>query len=599
MTFLLFTGAFTYFFFLFRGLENQKVLPAVFGFSVFLLLTRVARVWASNQTISMLLHMSSVASLAFVVYTLGLGQTMRSLWEVVTVPFRILAGYLRGIWGALMAPFNFNQKMPQVTPSISRFSIVRSVVVGVLLAIPVIALLLSLLGSADPIFAFEIKKVFSWDILVDIPKRLFWSLFILIFFTPFSFLRLKDRVNAPLRVLGNLGWHRELTVVMALVAATVAGFLVIQWPYVFANVPAETDLSKFGVATYSEYVQKGFGELLRVAALLYVVVWVGLLTTRDSVKKLIGTLPLFQWVVMGELMLFVVSVFRRIWLYQQLHGWTLVRIYGGVFLLWIAGMIVFLALRHIAKKRWVVGELIMTAAVILSLGFFNVEHFIATTHPPTVNKRVDYVYLSGMSPDGYVGWKMGFDWASNVLLNSGLDKKDRLDALDRRDIAYAGVIMHRLSRQYHRLVLNFGSDEEQLQYTKTLLNYQQQFEGGSELIHNWKRELDEGKRSSSETIQSVRFRDVFEYPLPFDSNRTLYFLLSVAKVRNYDRLDRLFVWNYSGVKAYHQMKQDMPFNKLLDLHAAYRLLSRKIESRGELGYPSDISFSAPFLDSPQ
>lgn len=597
-TLLLYLGTCVYFFFLLRGYEKKKVLSAVFGFFGFLLLTRLARIWTSNQTISTLLHLSSLATLTLIVYTLGLGQMVRSLWEVVTVPFRTLAGYLRGIWGALIAPFGANPERPKIARTVSRFSIVWSVVVGVIIALPIITLLLSMLGSADPIFAFEIKKVLSWDVLTDIPKRLWWSFLILVFLTPFLHLRIKDRVNAPLGMLGKLGMHRELTVVIALVAATVAIFLVIQWPYVFASVPAETDLSKFGVATYSEYVQKGFGELLRVAALLYGIVWVGLLATRDNAKKLLRILSVFQWVVMGELFLFVVSVFRRIWLYQTYHGWTLVRIYGGVFLLWLTCMVVFLALRHVARKRWVVGELVMTAVVILSLGFFNAEHFIATTHPPTVNKRVDYVYLSGMSPDGYAGWKMSFDWASEVLLGRELEKKPILDPLDRRDIAYAGTIMHRLSRQYHRLVLNFGSDDEQLLYAKTLLEYQQPFEGNVELIRTWKRELDEGKRSASETIQAIRIVHVL-YPLPFVSNQSLYFLLPVVKVKTYDQLDRMFVWNFASFKAYERMKQEIPFPKLMEFHTAYRQLARKIESRRELDYPSDISFRAPFLDIPQ
>jgi hypothetical protein len=125
---------------------------------------------------------------------------------------------------------------------------------------------------------------------------------------------------------------------MTLVGITVGAFLIVQWPYIFAHVAAETDLSQFGVATYSEYVKRGFIELLFISGILYSLLWVGLLTLRSKKEKTFHALQIIQSGVIVLFSIFLLSIARRILLYWDLHGLSLIRIYGGVFLLWIAGM---------------------------------------------------------------------------------------------------------------------------------------------------------------------------------------------------------------------------------------------------------------------
>ncbi len=596
----LFVGVFVFFFLVLRGFAHKKLHTAILGYFFLLIISSLNLMRVSSGVIWTLSFLAAAASIVLLIYVLSIRlSVVRSLWELVFIPLRLMGGYLTACGNAFLFFVGKHAALPSFTLfEKSRWVGIRSVIVGLILSIPVVLILLSLLQHADPIFSYYVSKLFSTDIVTKIPQRLMFSLLMFGVFVPFVFFKLRDYVSSPFDSVRKLGWHREATVVMTLVVIVIGAFLVVQWPYIFARVAAETDLSRFGVSTYSEYVKKGFGELLRVAFVLYGLIWAGLLLIRDKSRKEQGMLYYIQLLGIAELLIFVFSIFRRIWLYQLYHGMTLVRMYGGLFLLWLTGMVIFLALRHIAKKRWVVGELVLTGVLLAGIGFFNVEHYIAAVHPPTVNTSVDYVYLSGLSPDGYIGWKMSFDWASDVLTSRGLEKKPILDPLDRRDIAYAGTIVHRLLQQYHRLVLDFGSSDEQMRYTKALLEYQQPFEGNVELIRTWRRELDEGKRSASETIQAIRFTHFVGYPLPFNSNKSLYFLRSVARVKTYDRLDRLFVWNYTEAKAYERMKQEMPFPKLLELITAYRQLSRIIVSRGEYDYPSDIFFPAPFLDTP-
>ena len=225
---------------------------------------------------------------------------------------------------------------------------------------------------------------------------------------------------------------REFVVVMTLVSCIMAAFLIVQWQYIFVSVPAETDLSRFGVQTYSEYVTKGFIELLQVAVLLYSLLWAGLLLLRRNNFNHMF-LKMMQYVVVGEFVLFAASVLRRVHLYQAYHGLTLIRVYGALFLLWLLVMIVTLAARHMTRRPVVQYEIIFTLIILVFIGLHNTEAFIATSSPPTVNDRVDYIYLSRLSADGVVGWKQAYNHAKEVLANPQFNSGKVIGQEDRRE----------------------------------------------------------------------------------------------------------------------------------------------------------------------
>jgi len=202
---------------------------------------------------------------------------------------------------------------------------------------------------------------------------------------------------------------------MGSVASVLLLFLVIQWPYVFAHVAAEADLSKFGVATYSEYVKRGFNEFLMVAVILYSLLWMGLTAYRSHPHKEGKVLFVIQTIAAGLFLLFIVSVLRRILLYWDLHGLSLIRVYGGLFLVMVFALTTTLYLRHISKIRFIGIELGSITVFILILGLWNQEAFIISNHPPTVNNLVDYVYLSRLSADGIDGWVESYRFAAQNL----------------------------------------------------------------------------------------------------------------------------------------------------------------------------------------
>ena len=396
------------------------------------------------------------------------GSAPGGLLELVLTPTWMAWEYLRGV-RRVIGSFWSGEWVKNQTVVIKKKvtagpSWIKSVLTGVVIGLPVVAWLISLLSHADPIFANFVKNIVSEEFLRQLPSRLVWSVFIVIMMLPLLKLAWRG-YRSPLGFLTR-GWEREMSIVLAMVVVVLGSFLVVQWPYVFVSVAKETDLSMYGVATYSEYVKKGFGDLLQVALLVWGVAWAALLVGKNRVgQALLGL----------EFGVFVVSIFRRVWLYQSLHGMTLARLYGLVVLVWLVGMMVSMIMRYLYQNvRWVRIEMAWMVAVIFGSILINMESFVVKD-PPTVNGRVDYVYLSRLSGDGYAGWKQAQNWAAEKL--DKLSKAEGpyahiyfYDKDDRRDIFYAGLIARELTKSYHELIMQYGSDEEVREYFREVIS---------------------------------------------------------------------------------------------------------------------------------
>jgi len=564
---------------------------------------------------------------------------IRSLMELFLAPILSFFSYIGAGFRFLKVTFSVKlQKQLFASKGVPRTksSLGKSIFLGLLVSIPVVSVLISMLSNADPIFAKFVQDLLTEGFLNELPARIILSLFLLVFLAPFVFLKRKKRFVSPLNLLQRFSFVHEMSVVMVLVALIMGVFIIVQWPYVFVNVAYETDLSKFGVETYSEYVNKGFVELIKVALFVFALIWTGLIILRGKKENQRTILPAVQMGILAEFVVFIISLFRRIWLYQSYHGWSLARIYGGFLLLWILGMAGTLALRHFYKKRWVIVEAVFTLILVVVIGMFNAEHFIVVNHPPTVNKRVDYVYLSRMSSDGYEGWKQSYKKAKDVLLNPNYETTGFYEEDDRREIAYAGMITYQLSRNYHRLVKLYSDENEWKEYYKKIIQF------SIKVNDNYIKELklkpeDSGNSYETDLKNAVTKRDKLNKYLEnlesdevnWDELPSIYMGYVMSQTSKYpnfsdsvyndfagfyegglyrdfpyektsfNSLDRFYVWNFSENQAYLKMKSDFDFDLMLKMQELYGEYHQNISNQGqsESVYEKDISLNTPFLQS--
>jgi hypothetical protein len=517
--------------------------------------------------------------------------------------------------------------------------------IGVVLGLPIVSVILALLISADPIFYSTLKNLFGEDFFYRLMVRAWLSFMFLIVSAPILATRLNITFVNPLTKLYRFDLVNIGLGIISMVAIVMATFLIIQWPYVFARVAAETDLSKYGVATYSEYVTKGFSELLVVASLLYGLLWAGLTALRSRGIEKWSLLKGVQLLVMSEFGIFWLSILRRVWLYQHYHGLSLIRAYGSWFLIVVGVLGITLLLRHFSKQRWIMVELGVVLFSSILLGVINVEHVIATYDPPTVNGRVDYVYLSRLSSDGVAGWLKSLQHSKEVLGDSRWSNSTNIDEEGRRQIAYTGVMLAQQLERYDQLQRRFASEDEQKAFYLELMKYSQEelqtaltvaeervkiTSSASTTVNdvNWqvtslksqltqlndaKTKLEKGEIHPADINLSFpsRYGSLTDFTTSVSRCKTLgacqrsgstyphsFYSLYSYKGEKPNWLDSVFTWNAQDRDAYAQLKEVVSASEFIALQKTCFALHERVSLQpdGERSYQRDISLESPLLD---
>ncbi|HEX7017839.1 MAG TPA: DUF4153 domain-containing protein [Patescibacteria group bacterium] len=387
--------------------------------------------------------------------------------ELAFLPLRLLSQWLeQSARVIILVPEWVSYGWRQLTSRVPQSSVSSStwgaVIRGLIITVPVVLVIVGLLSGADPIFSHYLREILTFNlphIVVSVPERVLASIAVFIILTPVAMLSLRSRFRSPLlqREMGN--YALELLIMVSSVALVLGLFIIIQSQYLFATVP-ETKLHEFGVNTLSEYVRKGFAELLLVSVITYIVSGASMVVYRmaSSHKHLLRTANV---ILLSEMLLFIFSIFRRVMLYQVEHGLTRVRIYGSLFLIMLIGLTVVLLARQLMKgfRYWYLYEVGLVVAIILFAGLLNVDNLIATKYVPTVNDETDYVYISRLSADGVVGWVDAYQHAFEVN-NEYFGHEGELDDTQAREITYAYFTIKNLQWKYYDLIQKYGDKDD-------------------------------------------------------------------------------------------------------------------------------------------
>lgn len=553
----------------------------------------------------------------------------QSFFQAIFSPVNASLSYLQGFFSQAEYVFKEETAIKMSHPSV--FKKARPFLIGLALSIPVLFVLVSLFSSADPIYGSGVSQITRWfgqiftgSFWKTFPERIIPSLVIGAALLPFiGFYSHKKNIVLPFKIR-SLTISSEISVVLFAVIAVMTSFLFVQWRYIFLTVPFETNLSVYGVKTYSEYVTRGFFELILISLIVYFLTWAGLLVMRGVGEGKSKLLKILQIVLLSEFVILLFSMFRRIWLYQESHGWSLVRIYGGIFLIYLSILTLTLFLRHFKKYNYIRVEMFLLALGLIFTVFFNAEEFIIRTHPPTVNKNVDYVYLSRMSSDGIDGWIKAFSYAdrsvSKFYKGNELFNPLPVNKNDRREVAYAGYILRRLIKHYDFLMTHYGTDADKRNYYKEIFNYLTYLPFGKFVYNNTNysagdkeyikqqflrdkvNQIDQNMPISD--IEKVIRVDKTEWFFPYDNNN-LNDIIPFSVATNNDtvmqfppsRLDILYEWNYSDYQAFQKLKNELPISKWIAANEKYRFIFQDIvgQPENERDFDIDISVKSPLL----
>lgn len=285
------------------------------------------------------------------------------------------------------------------------------VIRGILIALPVVAVFASLLASADVVFGQRLEDLINWFKIENLPELIFRFIYIVVIGYALAGVVLhaatesrdekltgEDKPLIP-PFLGNV----EATIVLGSVVALFAAFVVVQFQYFFGG---STNINVEGY-TYSEYARRGFGELVTVAFFaLLMLMSLTAVTKRETEtqRRLFSGLGV---ALVALLLVMLFSAFKRLMLYEEAYGFSRLRTYTHVFLLWLGLLLVATIVLEILRKErmFTLAMLLASFGFAASLPILNVDAFIVKQniqreiHPQADTVGLDAQYFLDLSDD--------------------------------------------------------------------------------------------------------------------------------------------------------------------------------------------------------
>lgn len=339
-----------------------------------------------------------------------------SPFDILLLPFVIFGGFVSDIFYYLQ-----NFQFGSTKKALKNRNLWR-VVSGVLIALPLLVVFFILLSSADLAFA-ELTEDFvdnivsfffeDWDTFWSNVFKLIFGSFVTFFFTIFNFglwvddsylHRILDSYNKarlnrkPVKSNWN---HLTFNIVILLVNVLFATFVVVQFVYLFAG--NENILGEEASFTYSEYVRRGFVELIAVAAIVFLLGWLFTVKVQlESVRERFF-FQLNYTLLITFTLIMAVSAQMRIVLVESAYGFTDVRLFGHLVATSLMILLVVLLFALFARNARSISYSLFAVIVIavgliaftpydLVIGGLNVARYERTG-------EIDMIYLSSLSDE--------------------------------------------------------------------------------------------------------------------------------------------------------------------------------------------------------
>lgn len=326
-----------------------------------------------------------------------------------------LYGFLRLAGSMVARPLGFSAEVKRAVSSQGEqaefqergASQIWPVVRGILIALPILAIFAALLSSADLVFSQRLQDFIKLFKLERLPEYIFRLVYILVlayglagvFLHAASQSKDEKLVGEEKPVVSAFLGFTEAVIVLGSVAVLFASFVFIQFQYFFGG-QANIHLDGF---TYSEYTRRGFGELVVVAffSLLLILSASGITRRESDVQRRV-----FSGLGIGIValvMVMLVSAFQRLVLYESAYGFSRLRTYTHVFMIWLALLLVVVVVLEILhrERAFALAALLASLGFTLSLGIMNVDGFIVRQNVTRAvqDETLDASYLTGISSD--------------------------------------------------------------------------------------------------------------------------------------------------------------------------------------------------------
>ncbi|QCJ42243.1 DUF4173 domain-containing protein [Bacillus sp. S3] len=281
----------------------------------------------------------------------------------------------------------------------------KKVLIGVVISIPVLAVVLRLLITADTEFERIVGGIPDWFRVID-GESMFRLIIILIYTVVFfGFIQVffqktikvfkQDFIAAQSQKLDSI----IAITVLFLINTVYVLFVLVQFKYFFSGT-LQGDL------TYAEYARKGFFELLFVTMINLSIV-IAVVTMGDRGKKglkMVSQIMLTILVLSSAVML--CSAFLRMGLYEEAYGFTFTRVLVHSFMIFLAVIFTYTLVKIWVEKLslfhfyFITSLLYYTAITVIDLDQIVVKENLNRYEQ---SGKIDIQYLNSLSATGVLG----------------------------------------------------------------------------------------------------------------------------------------------------------------------------------------------------
>lgn len=389
-------------------------------FVVLILLVFIAGFWGSSRKPNNLMWLFIVPALLLAATFFVYSNQILKVLNYLIVPLLIImfsslvAGVNKSSWSDIrfigdivkrvFVPFGFIHK-PFVTlfrinirsGRENRSRVLPKVFLGILISIPVLAVIIWLLSSADIVF----KNLFINIPISKIIKHFLVVVSIFIYTACFLWSLLKAFDEREKSIYGGIKWKLFfdpviLLTILVLINVIYAVFSTIQFAYLFGGSSFILPSSY----TYAEYARRGFFELVVVSIINFAILIFGIVFVKKDNKKIFTAIRTFLTLLVVFTFVLLASAFYRMLVYEQAYGFTYLRVFVQTFMI----MLFFLFIVNIVyiwypRLPIIKSYFIISLAVYIIMNFANVDVIIAKNN---INRyyetgQIDMRYLKGLS----------------------------------------------------------------------------------------------------------------------------------------------------------------------------------------------------------
>lgn len=302
----------------------------------------------------------------------------------------------------------------KIKETIKESKVVRQILLGLVISIPLLIIILALLISADTVFAHILEPIAKF--LANIISIKFWAsmyfrilvfAIVCIYFMAFICNILKfdtetKKVQKGIEIkMQNITVNTVLTVLNIVYLL----FTIVQFTYLF------TKLGVDGNFNYAEYARRGFFQLMIVTIINFGIILLTNANKRETSKVVnIYTKIMNLFLIMFTVVM-ICSSFLRMYLYEQEFGYTFLRLMVFFILATELVLIIPTIAYVFSKKVKLLKSYIVIIAIMYALiNFTNVDKTIARKNVDRYiadsklgiskeNNKTDFNYLKKLSID--------------------------------------------------------------------------------------------------------------------------------------------------------------------------------------------------------